>query len=340
MKQIILFAAALAFISCSEDNSGDAPLGSYDNGILVLNEGGAGSVSYISNDLGTVRQDIFTAVNEGQDIGQYTQSIFFDGARAFIISNGSNKITVVNRYSFEYIATISSGLSVPRYGAVANGKAYVTNMASFFSETDDYVAVIDLEDLSVGEPIAINDLADRITSGGGKIWVANGAFGSGDSVTVIDPSTESVVSVIQTGLAPQGLEIVDETLFVLSSTDGAGSRLARIDTQTMELLDFVEIPGLYASNLDIEGEIAYFTAGSKIHAMPVWATEFINLPLLDTMSESDYIGYGFAVNAGRIYISEAAEDFSSDGRVLIYDLQGNPLADIPAGLGPNGFYFN
>ena len=97
MKQIILFAAALAFISCSEDNSGDAPLGSYDNGILVLNEGGAGSVSYISNDLGTVRQDIFTAVNEGQDIGQYTQSIFFDGARAFIISNGSNKITVVNR---------------------------------------------------------------------------------------------------------------------------------------------------------------------------------------------------------------------------------------------------
>lgn len=331
----------MAVISCNNNDDDPQPLGSYDNGILVLNEGGAGTVDYISADLQTAQQDVFTVVNgASQDIGQYAQSIFFEGARAFIISNGSNKITVVNRYTFEYLATISTGLDVPRYGVVEGGKAYVTNMASFFDDTDDYVAVIDLADLTLGEPIAMNTYADRIASGGGKIWVANGAFGSGDSVTVIDPDTDAITGTIQTELAPNSLEYKDGILYVLCATSGEGGKLIRIDGADAQIVDAMAIPDLYPQNLDIEGSKAYFTAGTKIYAPEKSATTFNNAELVDTQSDSDYIGYGFAVHGDRIYISEAAEDFSSNGKVLVYGLSGNLIADIPAGLGPNGFYFN
>ena len=340
MKKLFVFLALSALYSCSNDTS-EAPLGSYDNGILILNEGGAGTVTFIGEDLQTVQQEIFTLLNgQQQDLGQYAQSIFFDGARAFVISNGSNKITVVNRYSFEYIATISTGLSVPRYGAVANGKAYVTNMASFFDDADDYVAVIDLEDLTVGAPIPMNRVADRIESGGGKIWVANGAFGSGDAVTVIDPETVAVTATILTGMAPNSLEYRDGVLYALCASIDGQAKMVRIDAQDEEITGSVTIPGMYAVNLDIEGNLAYFTAGSKIYAMPMQAATFTAAPLVDTMSGSNYIGYGFAVGNGRIYISEAADDFISNGRVLVYDLSGNEIANIPTGLGPNGIYFN
>ncbi len=341
MKPILFFSLALALISCNNDDNDAQPLGSYDNGVLVLNEGGAGTVDYIHEDLQTGQQDIFTLVNgNAQDIGQYAQSMFFDGARAFIISNGSNKITVVNRYTFEYIATISTGLSVPRYGVVSGGKAYVTNMASFFNDTDDYVAVIDLSNLSVGAPIAMNAYADRIAVGGGKIWVANGAFGSGNSVTVIDPATGQVSGTIATGLAPNSLEYKDGIVHVMCATSGQGGKLVRIDAGTATVADAMIIPGLYPQNLDIEGQKAYFTAGTKIYSVELEEDTFVDSELVDTQSESDYIGYGFAVNGGRIYISEAAEDFSSNGFVLVYDLSGNLIAEILAGLGPNGFYFN
>src|SRR5690606_2062113 len=135
-KKIICLSFLLTFslFSCDPDENivNDQPLGTYDNGILILNEGGIGEVTYVSNDLQTVQQNVFEVVNGStRDLGQYIQSIFFHDELAFVISNGSNKITVVNRYTFEYIATIATGLNVPRYGVVYNGKAYVTNLASF-----------------------------------------------------------------------------------------------------------------------------------------------------------------------------------------------------------------
>ena len=92
-------ASSILFVSCSndDDSTPDIPLGIYDNGVLIVNEGGTsgGTISFINNDLTAFENNIFNAVNPSQGIGIYVQSIFFDGDRAFIVSNGSNKITVV-----------------------------------------------------------------------------------------------------------------------------------------------------------------------------------------------------------------------------------------------------
>ncbi|HRN99385.1 MAG TPA: hypothetical protein PLA69_08770 [Flavobacterium sp.] len=342
-KNLVALLLASAFLYSCADEEPVKALGSYDNGILVLNEGGFGTVTYISDDLQTVEQDIYTAVNGASaEMGQYTQNIFFSGDRAFIISGGSNKITVVNRYTFEHLHTIETGLSNPRYGVAFNGKAYVTNSADFMTTADDYVAVIDLEMLEVEDPIAINDAAERIIEDDGKLYVTNGSFGSGSNITVINPSTKQVETTVAVGTAPNSLEEEDGILYVLCSSFSEPSRLVKVNPVTNTVISTIEMPASMsdAKNLDIEDGHVYFSVGAKVYKVPLNATAITDTPLFDTGSASAYIGYGFAVKDNRVYISEAREDFVSDGKVFIYSTSGAFIDEIPAGLGPNGFYFN
>lgn len=323
--KIFLLTAVISFVGCESDDNSQSALGSYDNGILILNEGGAGEVTFISNDLNTVQQNIFSTVNgDGNNLGQFAQSIFFDGERAFIISNGSNKITVVNRNTFEYIATISSGFAVPKYGVVADGKAYVTNLNTFGTNTDDFVSIIDLNSLTVTGQILVNNYAERIVEEDGKLFVAGGSYGEGDTVTVISTVSNTVVDAINLGVAPNSLEIRDDMLYVLCGNFTDQSKLVKIDTGTNEIADEIVFPASMgnASNLDIENGKIYFTVGPKIYSVGVNAQEVIDTPLINTASTSPYIGYGFAVKNNRIYIAEAAADFASDGELLIYSTSG------------------
>jgi hypothetical protein len=355
----LAFCGAAFLTSCSsdDDGGGSEPVGQYDDGLFVLNEGDgvSGSVTFLSSDLATQENDVFGTVNagSGQSIGGYVQSIFFDGDNAYIFSTGSNKITVVNRYTFEYIATVSTGLAVPRYGVAYNGKAYVTNLNSFATNADDYVAVIDLATLNVEAPIAVNDYADHIVAHEGKLYVANGSFGMGTNVTVIDTATNAITEVLNMEQSPNSLEVSGDIVYVLCGSMTGDSKMVRIatvddtDTDDINEEDTIESAVTFdtvldnAQNLDIENNRAYFTVGAKIYRVALNAVAVNDTPIIDTESTSLYIGYGFAVKNSRIYIAEGAEDFVSNGKVYIYSTSGgDAIATKTVGLGPNGFFFN
>jgi len=113
-KFLVIAISALVIISCSSDDDNPQPVipdGDYFNGVLILNEGGSagGSVSFLGADQQEVVNDIFADANDGEGPGLFLQSIFFDDEKAYIISNGSNIISVVNRYTFELLGTVDSG---------------------------------------------------------------------------------------------------------------------------------------------------------------------------------------------------------------------------------------
>ncbi len=347
MKLTRFFLAAISatflFASCDNDDDNDAPLGTYDNGVLVLNEGGLGTVSYISSDLTTIQHDIFTLVNgDDLDIGAYAQSMFFDGDRAFIISNGSNKITVVNRYTLEFIATISNGLQVPRYGVVYNGKAYVTNSNSFSDATDDFIAVINLSNLTVETPIATNNQAEKIIEENGKLFVSGGFYGEGNLISVINPADKSIVTTINVGESPNSFEAENGILYILCGSYTDASKLVRVRLSDYSIVNAVTFPETMgnAANLDIEDNKLYFSVGPKVYKTDLDTGTVLDSPLFTVPSTEGYTGYGFAVHNNQIFISDPAGDFSSDGSVFIYNTSGAFIDEIQVGLGPNGFYFN
>lgn len=334
-------ASSILFVSCSDDdnNAPDIPLGLYDNGVLIVNEGNgtSGSISYVSTDLTSFENDIFSTVNPEQGIGGYVQSMFFDGDRAFIISNGSQKVTVVNRYTFEFIATIDAGFNVPRYGVVENGKAYVTNLADFGDLTDDFISVINLSTLAVEDTIAVNAIAERIESENGKLYVANGSYGAGSTVTVINTASGSIESTIDVGVSPNSMEEENGFLYVLCGSFDGDSKLVKINLANNQKVSEITMTGLVnAQNLNIEANKIYFTINSDIYSENLSATTFSSTPLFTSTATTLY---GFGVEKGKIFVGDA-KDYASDGEVFIYNTTGVLQKQFSVGLIPNGFYFN
>lgn len=343
ITRLFLFALLGSFLlnSCSSDDDNITPdpvvEGKYSDGFFVLNEGGTGTVSYISNDLQTVENEIFAAVNGGDDLGQFAQSMFFSDDRAFIISNGSNLITVVDRYTFELIGKIESGFEAPRYGTAVNGKAYVTNQAAWDSNQDDYIAVIDLETLKVEENIVIGDYVESIIEENGLLYIENAAFGTGNKISVFDPATKSIQGTIDVKDGLNSFEIENNRLYALSS-DGLTVIDLSSNATVSEITFSDDLTG--ARNLEVEGDDIYYTINNAVYTIGIDATAPAEEALIEYTSNSQYGKmYGFEVENGRIYIADGG-DFQSNSFVEIYSVNGDVLEKINVGVGPNGFYFN
>jgi YVTN family beta-propeller protein len=153
----------------------------FEAGILISNEGpfgsGFGTVSYIDANFTAVDNDIYQDVNN-DNLGNIVQSIGFSETNAYVVANVGNKITVVNRFSFEEITKIETGLMNPRFMITANNKGYVTNWGSGSDATDDYIAVIDLDTNTITTTIPVSEGPEELLFDGTNIYVAHqGGFG-------------------------------------------------------------------------------------------------------------------------------------------------------------------
>lgn len=332
-----IIASAFLFASCSNDDSveNDIPLGAYDNGVLILNEGNFGtpnaSVSYLSNDFATSQNNIFELVNPTKVLGDVAQSMSFDGDKAFIIINNSNEVEVVNRYTFASLGTITEKLENPRYSVVLNGKLYVTNAIS------EAITVYDATTFAYISTISIDKTVERIVAANGKLYVMNGAYGSGNEVSVVNLSTNAVSTIT----VEEGINSIEEkngSVYVLCGNDNK-SKLFKIDTNT-DTTTFIESIILKgASNMDIDGSKIYYTQDGNVYEMDLNATTFSTTPIFTTTYVQYSTFYGFGVIDGKIY-SGNANGFSADGIVTVYSSTGTVLKTLTVGRGPNGFYSN
>ena len=355
MKISKLFLAALIssifFVSCSsDDNDGGTPLGTYDNGVLILNQGGFGagnaSISYLSDDFVTQQNNIYGIVNPSLMLGDTGQDIGFYQNLAFIVLNASNKIEIVNRYSMVHVATITEGLDNPRYITFSNGKGFVTNWGDGTSTTDDFVAVLNLDNYTVSSTIPVVEGPERIVENNGKVYVAHaGGFGYGSSISVINADNNTVATSIQVGDVPNSLKIQGNSLYVISGgkpswtgTETVG-KLSKINL-TNNAVTSINFPeGDHPSNIEIVDNSLFYTIDSEVYKSTVSATTLPTEALFSTTAQGVYGVYSFAVKNNKIYVGDAV-DYSSNGKVYIYSATGTLENSYNVGVIPAGFYFN
>ena len=338
---LALVTGSLFFVSCNnDDDNTKGQAGAYDEGAFILNEGNGdpvtSSVSFLDKN-GNLQNDIYNTVNPGKpSLGSFLQSMFFDDNNAYIISGSANKVTIVDRYTFEFIASVDTNFENPRYGAVVNGKAYITNYADYRIGTDDFLTVINLSDYTTTK-IALNNWSEKIIEENNKLYIANGYYGNGTSVTVFNPTTNSTEAVIELGASPESIGEKNGILYVLG-----GGKLSKINMNNNLVSSSITLPATLSSaqKLIIENNSLYFTAGTSVYATELNATAIPTTPLLTYTSTSEFGAmYGFNVGDNKIYIADGG-DFSSDSKVHTYSLTGALLNTNTAGVGPNGFYFN
>ncbi|MEM6515369.1 MAG: DUF5074 domain-containing protein [Bacteroidota bacterium] len=334
----LLLLTLLIFSSCSNDDDfvNIEPRGDYDFGLLISHEGNFGqgnaSVAWVSNDLQTVEKNIFNTVN-GTPLGDTAQSMAFSDDLAYIVLNASNKIEVVNRFTFESVATINSGLSNPRYMVISNGKAYVTNWGDFTPDDDDYVAVIDLTTNAVVDTIPTSYLPEELVAFGNKLYVVTGIFGFGNQVDVINTTTDQSEGSITVGNSPNSLQIDDaNNLWVLSSEN-----LIKINTTTDEILDTIDFPDTISSASDLNHDLGnlYFYADNSVYRTSVNSDTFPTNTIIDNVNF-----YDMRVSNDFLFGLDAL-DFQSDGTLSVYNLTSNvETATLTLDIIPGEIYFN
>lgn len=186
---VLLLVLLLAGCELFGDN--DEPTISGIEGVLVANGGNFGDQngSLTFYDPATGETTTLT------DLGGFGQSLALHEGRAYVAVNtfSEGRIEVIDLASGQRVGQIQ-GVPAPRYLAFFGGKAYATN---FVFGSNGVVSVIDLATNTVTKIIEVGPSPEGIVAIGGRLVVANyGNLGDGNTLSVIDPATDTVVSTL------------------------------------------------------------------------------------------------------------------------------------------------
>lgn len=321
----------------------------FKSGFFVLNEGNFGSsnasVSFLSSDMEEIQSNIFMNIN-GNGIGDTAQSIEMHENLAIIVVNVSNKLEIVNRYTFESLGTIDTGLKNPRYAEVVGDKIYVSNWGDGMDPGDDFVAVFDLSDFSFVKLIPVSEGPEKVLAANEKVFVAHkGGFSFNDIVSVVDTASDEVEAEIEVGDMPNSMVIDGNDLWVLSGgkpsyadTETAG-KLTNINIGSNQVIEEFDFPDnmVHPNNLSLEGNDVYLTIDRTLYKYDMIDMQ----PTAEFDISEPAVVYGFEIENGKVYVASPNADFTGDGTLYIYDLaKGSLINQFSAGINPNGIYFN
>lgn len=346
LLQLLFLATILVFSSCNKEDE-NIPKGDYENGILISGEGGGentGSVSFVSNDLVTSENLIYKKVNN-QEFGTFVQSIAFNKDNAYVIIDNQNTITQVDRFTFEKLGTITTGLETPRYMTIVDGKGYVTNWGT----KKPFVAVVNLETNLVEEKITISNGPERILAYNGNLYVSHkGGFGSNNVISVININSKAVQEITVDDkpdemfisdsnnliVLCEGNTLFDDKWMVIGNTEGSITTINTSNNQIIKEVDFAE--GEHPSLLVAHNNNLYYALNGSIYSV----SETTNSLSTEALFTSTGFLYGFNISEdNRIFMIDA--NFTDLSTLNIYDLSTKNLIDSKdVAIGASKIYFN
>jgi YVTN family beta-propeller protein len=349
----LCIAVCLQFSSCGGDPDPLPPVGA--EGFYVVNEGAFNgnnaSLSFYDRKTETVTNDVFQATN-GRPLGDQAQSMTVWDGKGYIVVQNSGKVEVIDISDNSSIATITAGLSSPRYFvAVSSTKGYVSDWGA--DGVSGTVKVIDLTDFTVKNSIPTGSGPNKLLFIGSRLYVPNsGGFSKDNRVVVIDVNTNQIVKIISVQDNPNSLQMdKDGNLYVASggnltynedysinevtSTYGF---LTKFNPSLEPISGFVFSKFTYGqlSNLEINPahDMLYFTFEGAVYELSILSNTLPTTPFIDKSC------YGLAVDPynGDI-IAAIAPSFSTAGSIEIYSSEGEIKGEHAVGIGPNGCAF-
>jgi YVTN family beta-propeller protein len=160
-----------------------------------------------------------------------------NGTFVYVANQGSGSVSMISTLTNTVIATISVGGS-PDFVAISpdGSTAYVTNSGS------DAVSVIQTANNTVVNAINVSPgpFGTNVSPDGHWLYVAHYNSGSGNLVTVIDTSTQTVKATIVVGAAPAYVAFTEDSAFAYV-TDGGSDNASVISTQSLTVVGTINV---------------------------------------------------------------------------------------------------
>jgi DNA-binding beta-propeller fold protein YncE len=182
---------------------------------------------------------------------------------------------------------------------VLNEKVYIANTSKH------QLLVYDIISKSINSISMPKEPMNIVVDRKGKLWIlCSGGYDNGPSMATLvqfDPNSNAIVKTLK-----------------FADPDAFPSRL--IIDELGENLYFLS-KGVFKVSIDEVSQVTDAFIKSPVSGSPVSL-------------------YGLKLNEskGKIYVGDA-KDFSSKGKVYVYNLQGNLLESFETGIAPNGFIF-
>jgi YVTN family beta-propeller protein len=342
---LAILAISFFLFSCEKDEAPVEPLGQYESGVFIINEGAFGqsnaSMTHYDPNAKTVTNQIFFKKNNSSSLGDVFQSYFIHDTLGFNIINNSNTVEIVNANTFKSLGVVD--VSLPRYMTTNNTKAYLSEWVSF--SDPGRVSVINLNDLELETTITVGYGAENLLVVDNMLYVSNN-FQS--DISIIDLESNQVVKTLEVGSAPGGLLLdANNDLWVAC---GGGSdenwaplnngSLVKISTATNTVTTTVALGANIPTKISINSSkdaILYLVA-NEVFKLAISedtkpAKAFITTDIAGTI-------YGIGVNPSTdvIYLADS-KGFAENGQVYRYNADGSVLDNFEVSVGPNGFVF-
>lgn len=329
-KHILSLFVAMSLVACSnDDNTVTENSANFSSGYLVANEGNFNSnnadITYINANFTDSQNQIFRNVNN-RALGDVVQSITQNTTYVFVVVNNSNTVEVVNKNTFESVATISQNINQPRYATITDNKLWVTNAGN------NTISSYNLSDFSPSGTISLNFTPELIDSTTDYIYVTTNTWGEIHQVASYSTDTQQPALTITLDVPVNGLVKKNNQLFALASGENL-TQIYEMSSQNSQIIHQNEDTN--SRFLSIDGNKLYYTSGVTIKEYDM------NSQTLSTLFSVPDTGwsaiYGFNVFDQHFFVADA-KSFTEAGEVIIYNAGGNPLKTIKTGIGPNGIF--
>jgi hypothetical protein len=355
MKQITLNAAifilSIFTIGCTDDVE-KITTNTY-KGIFVLNEGSFNnsnsSLTFLSSDYSQHILDLLSKANPNQSLGDVAQSMLVHGDKIYIVVNNSNKIVVINKFSSQYVGSITTGIVNPRYIVINNNNIYISCWGIPANATDDYIAVINEINYNLSSKIMVTEGPEKLMIHNNNLFVNHkGGFSNGNSVSVINTTNNTVSNTFTTGDIPNDLAIYNNQLYVFCSGKTVYNANWNIIEETggklksYNLTDFTETQSVdfgntqHPNNFVVDQDKLYYTLGGQVYQKIITSSTIPTAALFNP--QVTYL-YGLNVLDNKIYVCDA-KNFNSAGSLKIFNLTGTLLTEKATGIGPNSVLIN
>jgi len=348
VKILVFLFVSVAIVSCNKDND-PVQINNNKFNVYIVNEGNFGhlngSISLYNLLTDSIQNCIFESANPPQKTGDVVQSMGIANNKGFIIINGSNLVKIVNLNNFKQVAELT--VNYPRYFLqVDSNKAYITN-GSFAG----YIQIVNLSNSTITDSIPVGNGPENLLKTDKYVYVANsGGWINDSTVSVIDVNTDKEIAKIVVGENPCDLVIdAESNIWVIckgyydTNYLRGESKIVKINHSTNQVEKSFKV-GVAHDNFEskllaISDDLKtiYYQEIGGVYSLPVNASQLSAEPVIRTQIAL----YGLEVNPhnGDIYCFDPG-DFTSAGKVTIYDKNGTKKHEVVAGIGPNGAVFN
>jgi len=341
---LTILALSLLFYSCSKDNSVQ-PIQPVTKGVFVICEG-----LYQQNNSEITFYDPSTeqtvtnyySLNNGKLIGDNANSMYIFENKGFVAVDGSNKIEVIDLQTGKSIGIIDLGQNgSPREIFILNSnRGFVTS----FSKNS--VIEFNPSTLSIVREIPVGKYPEGISYAGNKLFIANSDLGNGNTVSVIDLNSNSVIKTISVGLNPRFVGLSNDNRIIVGCSGSFFDQTSLggyyfLDPSSLTVKDSILL-SYHPQDFALTKDNHLFYINDRGIGRINLNNKLVDTVFIDGMLVNDIYGIPYSLAFDEInqklYVGNP-KNFTQNGEVKIFDVNGNYLKKFETKINPGAIYF-